>query len=53
MNPWETELEIWTAFCKEKDWYFNSELRQKLFQETRSTKEEYEWFKKGYLTNKD
>ncbi len=50
--PWEEEEEtgVWKAFCNEKGWYFESD--KELFKESRSLKEEYEWFKKGYLHEK-
>jgi hypothetical protein len=51
-EPWKDEPEIWKAFCKEKEWLFNSEIKKQLFQDTRNMKDEYEWFRKGYLTNK-
>jgi hypothetical protein len=52
-EPWKDEPVIWEAFCREKEWCATCKNKQELFNETRGLKEEYEWFKKGYLTNKE
>jgi hypothetical protein len=50
MKPWETELTIWIAYCDEKLFnYLSSHVRES-FLEMKTLKEEYEWFRKGYLS---
>lgn len=50
-EPWKTDPIIWKHFCQERE-IFKEKEAQLLFNETRSMKEEYEWFKKGYLSYK-
>lgn len=49
-EPWKTEPIIWEWFCKERQQPFNDKRIQELFNETRSMKEEYEWFMKGFIS---
>ena len=51
-EPWKDEIVIWKAFCKEREQSFDNKETQLLFNSTRSMKEEYEWFRKGYLSYK-
>lgn len=48
-EPWKDSPKIWEAFCKERECHFGSEEVKLLFTNTRSIKEEYEWFKLGYM----
>ncbi len=48
-EPWNETPIIWAAFCKEYETYFNDKETQLLYNNTRSMKEEFEWFKKDYL----
>jgi len=48
-EPWKDDKEIWKAFCKERELFFDDKETQLLFNSTRSMKEEYEWFRKGYV----
>ena len=49
-EPWITDPIIWQAFCKERETYFNGKETQLLYNNTRSMKEEFEWFKKGFIS---
>jgi hypothetical protein len=48
-EPWKDNPKIWQSFCKERG-CFNLKEAQLLFTNTRSMKEEYEWFKKGFIS---
>ncbi|MBE3140245.1 MAG: hypothetical protein IMZ53_06650 [Thermoplasmata archaeon] len=48
-EPWKDEPKIWAAFCNERSWNYLHEHTKELFRTLRSAKDEYEWFKKGYL----
>ena len=49
-EPWNDTPIIWKVFCEERKVYFNSKEIQLLFNNTRSMKEEFEWFKKGFIS---
>jgi hypothetical protein len=51
-EPWKDEPIIWKAFCLERKQYFDNKEIQFLFNNSRSMKEEFEWFEKGYLSHK-
>jgi hypothetical protein len=51
-EPWKTEPIIWELFCLERGKGIKEEYNQQLFNETRFMKEEYEWFRKGYLSHR-
>ena len=48
-EPWKDEPIIWEAFCIVRGWVSYDVITQGLYLELRSIKEEYDWFKVGYL----
>jgi hypothetical protein len=50
MEPWKSEPTIWDSFCYEKG--IESSEAQRRFEETKGTKEQYEWFHRGYSRGK-
>lgn len=48
-EPWKDDLELWLPFCAEKCWNPKDESIHNLFKETRSSKEEFLWFRSGYM----